>query len=183
VDVLNHLTQEHRKVEELFSQLSDAEQSERAALVDQLEEALSLHMAVEEKHLYPIVEQVAGEETEEEAETEHDLGREGIAKLRSMIDRPGFGAVVDMVAAGIKHHVEEEEHEIFPKLRKEAAELISRLDPEQLEAEVKSNGGRRAANRDAPTKAELYEQAQESDIPGRSSMSKDELQEALAQQD
>ena len=56
-------------------------------------------MAVEEQHLYPIVKQVAGDEAEEEAETEHDLTREGLAKLRDMLDKPGFGAAVDMSSA------------------------------------------------------------------------------------
>jgi iron-sulfur cluster repair protein YtfE (RIC family) len=185
VDVLEHLTQEHRKVEQLFSKLSDAEESERSALIDELEESLTVHMAVEEQHLYPIVAEVAGDETEEEAETEHDLAREGIAKLRAMRAKPGFGAVVDMVAAGIKHHVEEEEGEIFPKLRQKANAKISQLDPEQLEAEVKAAGpnGRKARDgADDATKAELYEQAQQANIEGRSSMTKDELRDALAGQ-
>jgi iron-sulfur cluster repair protein YtfE (RIC family) len=182
VDVLEHLTQEHRKVEQLFSKLSDAEEARRSALIDELEQALSVHMAVEEQRLYPIVAEVAGEETEEEAESEHDLAREGIAKLRAMADKPGFGAVVDMVAAGIKHHVEEEEGEIFPKLRQEANEQIGQLDPEQLEAEVKAGGDLRTSEDggEEPTKAELYEQAQQANIEGRSSMTKDELRDALA---
>ena len=133
MDVLEHLTQEHRKVEQLFGRLSGADKAGRAGLVDDLEQAPSVHIAVEDQHLYPIVEQVAGDEAEEEAETEHDLAREGIAKLRVMVDKPGFGAVVDMVSAGIGHHVQEEENEIFPELRRKAAERIDRLDPEQLE--------------------------------------------------
>ena len=185
MDVLEHLTQEHRKVEQLFGQLSEADKAERAGLVDELEQALSVHMAVEEQHLYPIVEQVAGDEAEEEAETEHDLAREGIAKLRAMVDKPGFGAVVDMVSAGIGHHVQEEENEIFPELRRKAAERIDRLDPEQLEADVKTSGANRRSQRptgDGPTKSELYQQAQEAAIEGRSSMTKDELRTALAEQ-
>jgi iron-sulfur cluster repair protein YtfE (RIC family) len=185
MDVLEHLTQEHRKVEQLFGQLSEADKAERAGLVDELEQALSVHMAVEEQHLYPIVEQIAGDEAEEEAETEHDLAREGIARLRAMVDKPGFGAVVDMVSAGIRHHVQEEENEIFPELRRKAAERIDRLDPEQLEADVKASGatGRsEPPSGDGPTKSELYQQAQDAEIEGRSSMTKDELRTALAEQ-
>jgi len=203
MDVLEHLTQEHRQVEDLLQQLSEADEGQRPAIIDELERSLALHMAVEERHLYPIVEQVIDQETEDEAETEHDLAREGIAKLRAMADQPGFGAVVDMVAAGIKHHVEEEEGEIFPELRKKAADELAALDPEALEAEVAADGaprgGRRAANGtangaakggsrpaagadDEATRDELYEQAKEADIPGRSSMSKDELRRALAKQ-
>ena len=43
---------------------------------------------------------------------------------------------------------------------------------------------RRTANQQAdPTKAELYERAQAAGIPGRSSMTKDELRDALAAED
>ena len=182
MDVLEHLTQEHRKVEQLFGRLSGADKAGRAGLVDELEQALSVHMAVEEQHLYPIVEQVAGDEAEEEAEDRARPGaREGIAKLRAMVDKPGFGAVVDMVSAGIGHHVQEEENEIFPELRRKAAERIDRLDPEQLEADVKASGTTGRTKRptgDGPTKSELYQQAQEAEIEGRSSMTKDELRTA-----
>lgn len=129
---------------------------------------------------------VAGDEAEEEeAEIEHDLTREGLGKLRALLEKPGFGAVVDVVSAGIKHHVDEEENEIFPKLRRQAAERLDRLDPEELEADVTRGGGdakrSHGSNGDA-TRSELYEQAKDADIKGRSSMTKDELRDALAEQ-
>ena len=83
-----------------------------------------------------IVERVIDHETEEEAETEHDLARDGIAKLRELSAAPGFGAAVDMLAAGIKHHVEEEEQEVFPELRQKAGDERAALAPEQLQAGV-----------------------------------------------
>ena len=74
---------------------------------------------------------------------------------------------------------------IFPELRRKAAERIDRLDPEQLEADVKAGGATGRSKRstgDGPTKSELYRQAQEAEIEGRSSMTKDELRMALADQ-
>jgi hypothetical protein len=35
------------------------------------------------------------------AEVEHGLARDGLAKMMSMLDAPGFGSVVEMVKAGI----------------------------------------------------------------------------------
>jgi hypothetical protein len=79
-----------------------------------------------------------------------------------MIGQPGFGAAVAMLQAGIDHHVEEEENEAFPKLRK------------AMGAPARSTSG------DEPTRDELYQQAQEQGIEGRSQMTKQELAEALS---
>ena len=179
MDLIEHLTSEHRDAERLLKQLKDTEPgSARDALVDELTTALQTHMAVEEQFLYPIVADTLGQEPEEEAETEHTLAREGLGKLDELRAEPGFGAAVDMVEAGIAHHVKEEEHEIFPKLRAQAADEVAQLDPEECEAAVK-RGASGSSTVDL-TKDELYQQAQEADIPGRSSMTKDELAQALA---
>jgi len=175
MDVIDHLTQEHRKAEALMEQLKESAAGEtRDQLIVELTDALSTHMAVEEQFLYPIVTEVIGEETEAEAETEHGLAREGLAKLDQLRDQPGFGAALDMVKAGIAHHVEEEEQEVFPQLRQKAADRLAELDPDQLEAQVKSQ----SPDVDL-TKDELYRQAQDADIAGRSSMTKDELAQAV----
>jgi hemerythrin-like domain-containing protein len=78
-------------------------------------------MRVEERYVYPIVPELIDEESETEAEIEHGLARDGLRQLRSLVDKPGFGAAVAMVTAGIKHHVKEEEHEMFPKLKRSLA--------------------------------------------------------------
>lgn len=161
--LLAQLEQEHRQVEQIFAKLEKAEEeSEQRPLVDQLEKALSTHMEVEETQVYPELAKLDGE-MEQEAETEHDLGRESIAKLRQLIGQPGFGAAVAMCQAGISHHVEEEENEVFPKLRKE----------------LKLGGSNRSRSDADATKDELYEQAKQAGIEGRSSMTKDELEKAL----
>jgi iron-sulfur cluster repair protein YtfE (RIC family) len=177
MDVLEHLTEEHRKVERLLESLAKSDEGPgREQALDELQSSLDTHMAVEERFLYPIVLEVVGEEDEEGAENEHGLARDGLKKMRELVDQPGFGAAVEMVKAGIGHHVEEEEHEIFPKLRSDAADRVAALgEPDQLEAEVTKRG----RGSDDLTKAELYEQAKEADIEGRSGMTKDQLADAL----
>ncbi|MCZ7525013.1 MAG: Rho termination factor N-terminal domain-containing protein [Acidimicrobiia bacterium] len=85
-----------------------------------------------------------------------------------------------MVAAGTKHHVDDEESDVFPQLRERAADRLGALDPEELERQVRSGDGRPP---DEPTKEELYEQAREAGIEGRSAMTKEELSRALSDQD
>jgi iron-sulfur cluster repair protein YtfE (RIC family) len=173
-DLLDHLTTEHREAERLLRTLADSEEGpEREATVSELRAALTKHMAVEERFLYPIVARTVGDESEEEAENEHRLAREGLDKLTELVSEPGFGAAVEMLQGGIGHHVHEEEQEIFPKLREQAGDEIAALDPEELESQVQ--GGEDA------TKEELYAQAQAADVPGRSQMTKDELASALAE--
>ena len=118
LSLLTKLEAEHRKAEKLLKKLEKAETaSAQRPLVDQLLAAMAEHMRVEETQVYPVLQQVDGEMAEE-AEIEHGLARDGLQTLATMIGKPGFGAAVAMVQAGIDHHVEEEETEVFPKLRK-----------------------------------------------------------------
>jgi iron-sulfur cluster repair protein YtfE (RIC family) len=172
MDVLDHLTEEHRKAEKLIDELESTEPGKRRdRLVGELTEALRKHMAVEEHFLYPLVQDVMGDEPETEAEVEHSLARDGLAKLDELRHRPGFGAALDMVKAGISHHVHEEESEIFPELRKKAGPALAALDPEQLESQIEDL----EQSRDA-----LYQRAKKARIPGRSAMTKDQLAEAVS---
>jgi len=88
-----------------------------------------------------------------------------------LIGQPGFGAAVAMVQAGVEHHVEEEENEAFPKLRE------SFSGSSGGSAGGSSSGDSSGAS--GATKEELYEKAKEAGIEGRSSMSKDELEQAV----
>jgi iron-sulfur cluster repair protein YtfE (RIC family) len=156
--LLDELEAQHRQAEQVLSQLEKAEGEQgQRRLVEQLTTALAQHMQLEETQVYPELAKLDSD-LAEEAEIEHGLARDGLAKLTTMIGQPGFGATVAMVQAGIAHHVEEEETEAFPKLR----------------AALGLPGGS-----DEATKAELYEQAKQAGIEGRSSMSKEELSEAV----
>ena len=188
MDVLEHLTEEHRKVERLLDQLAESDEgAERERLIDDLESSLGTHMAVEERFVYPIVTDVLGSEERHEGVNEHDLARDGLVKLREMQSEPGFGAVVDMLKGGIGHHVEEEEGDMFPKLRQKASDRIEALgDPEQLEAQVEGASataprGGVVSGKGELTRDELYAQAKDAGIEGRSNMTKEQLRDALSE--
>jgi hemerythrin-like domain-containing protein len=117
-DPIAILKKDHREAEALLKQLAGSKPgATRRRVTEKVSTALALHMEIEERFVYPLVGQRVGDEEEQEAETEHQLARAGIAKMNELVDQPGFGAAVAIVTAGIKHHVKEEEKEIFPTLK------------------------------------------------------------------
>ena len=107
-------------MEKLLDKLADSEEgAKREQMVEELVMKLSAHMDAEESIVYPPVKAEVGEEDEEEAEIEHRFAREGLDKMRQMVEMPGFGAAVEMLKGGISHHVEEEENQLLPELKEQ----------------------------------------------------------------
>jgi hemerythrin-like domain-containing protein len=117
-DPIAMLKRDHQEVSAMLKELVDSKPgAARHKTTTKVSAALTLHMQIEEQLVYPLVAERVGEEEEHEAETEHTLARDGVAKMNELVDEPGFGAAVAMVTAGIKHHVKEEETEVFPALK------------------------------------------------------------------
>jgi hemerythrin superfamily protein len=173
------LEADHRSVEAMLKSLAESEPgSERDTLVDKLTTAFEAHASFEESAIYPLVPDVMGAEKEEEAEIEHRLAREGVQKLREMASQPGFGAAVEMLEGGIGHHVEEEESEMFPALRRATDDATKDELMAQLR-EAKAAAGLPLVDPEVVTKEELMSAAAAAGVDGRSSMSKEELAEAI----
>jgi hemerythrin superfamily protein len=84
-----------------------------------------------------------------------------------------------MLKGGISHHVEEEEKEIFPELRKNVAKDRQSDLAIDLQS-AKQAAGMPPVDPASATKEELMQAAAEAGIEGRSSMTKDQLAKALA---
>ena len=105
-DPMRILKADHREAEKLLTKLADSDEgTERQEMVDELTMKLTAHMELEETIVYPSVREAVGQEDEEEAEVEHRLAREGLQKLQSMVDVPGFGAAVEMLKGGDYYRV------------------------------------------------------------------------------
>jgi iron-sulfur cluster repair protein YtfE (RIC family) len=134
-DVTKMLEQDHREAEDLFAKIKETNGAARAGLVTKLAGALKLHMQVEEKIVYPaIAKQVDdGDDMVDEATTEHEGARKALADVEKLSpNEPGFDGALEMLEAGISHHVAEEEEEVFPKFR----ESVSSAELNELGDEV-----------------------------------------------
>jgi hemerythrin-like domain-containing protein len=118
-DPIAMLKQDHREAAAILKSLAKSKPgAARRKTTSKLVAALTLHMEIEEELLYPLIAERVGKDEEQEAETEHGLARDGLAKMTELVDEGGYGAAVAMVTAGIRHHVKEEETELFPELKR-----------------------------------------------------------------
>jgi hemerythrin superfamily protein len=142
------LTADHRAVKALFGRFSHSTRQEtRRGIAEQIIRDLSIHAGIEEAKLYPIIrdELEGGKDVYKEAVEEHQKVKEVLAELDKTLDRAhtkAFGDKVMKLKAEVEHHVEEEETEIFPKLR----QTLSKTRLETLGRELKE------AKTSAPTR-------------------------------
>lgn len=182
MDVTRILESDHRTVEDLFSKIERAKGSDRTPFITELAEALKGHMELEEQVVYPALEPVVGMEPITEGETEHQLARKTLADVERLApDDPGFGAALEALKAGIEHHVEEEEQEVFPKARSKGeralADMATPFMTKRLELGLPMEAPALAK---AASKEELVAEAENVGVEDAKSMSKDELAKALA---
>jgi len=120
-DAIALLKQDHRTVEALFAEFEDADDTEQSDLATRICQLLTVHTQIEEELLYPAAKEAFGEEDDElvyEAEIEHGSAKDLIAKIEALSsDDPTFKPLVTVLAEYVKHHVKEEEKELFPSLK------------------------------------------------------------------
>jgi hemerythrin superfamily protein len=124
VDAITLLKADHRTVDDLFARYEKTGERAYAAkrrLVDRMIKELSVHAAIEEQIFYPAVKHVL-EETEDqvlESLEEHHLVKIMLAEQeRTDPKDERFDAKVTVLMENVRHHVKEEEDEMFPTVRK-----------------------------------------------------------------
>jgi hemerythrin-like domain-containing protein len=126
-DAIALLKQDHRAVEALFEEFEDAEESEQSQLATRICQMLTVHAQIEEELLYPQAKEAFGEEDDEmvyEAEIEHGSAKDLIAQIEALTpEDPQFKPLVKVLSEYIKHHVKEEEKELFPSLKETDLDL------------------------------------------------------------
>lgn len=121
MDIIELLTKDHDEVDELFRRFNLAEKPETLdELGRQIVHELSVHAAVEELFVYPLARvkveggnELARHAIEEHAEVKRLLA--DIEKTDPADER--YAELMSEVIDSVRHHVEEEQEEFFPKLK------------------------------------------------------------------
>jgi hemerythrin superfamily protein len=140
MDAIVLLKDDHKTVEKLFKQFEkagdDATQTKRQ-LVDQIIEELSVHAFIEEQIFYPVAREAVPETEDHVLESleEHHIVKWVLEELRTMdANDERFDAKVTVLMENVRHHVEEEEQEWFPEVRKGIGRKRLQELGEQMEA-------------------------------------------------
>jgi hemerythrin superfamily protein len=128
VNGIDMLKDDHQRVDKLFKQFEEAGERAYATKRDLAEgiiEELTIHATAEEEVLYPTAQsQVEGaEDIVQESEEEHGVVKTLISELEGMsAEHEKFDAKVKVLMENVRHHVDEEEGELFPKIEKALGE-------------------------------------------------------------
>ena len=134
-DVIEILEHDHREVEQMFAELetlrgasTDEAKSRRKTLTEQVTIELVRHSVAEEVLVYPKVEDKVSAEEVEHAREEHAEAEETLQRLEKLdADDPGFDDELATLMEEIRHHIGDEEGEMFAHMRQviDADELRS----------------------------------------------------------
>ena len=131
-NAIDLLKRDHQEVDTMFKEYEDikdgASDAEKEELVGRICDALTVHAQIEEEIFYPAsrraLDEQEGKELLDEAAVEHQTLKDLIERLESApIDDPLYDAGVKVLSEYVKHHVKEEENELFPKIRSSQMDL------------------------------------------------------------
>jgi hemerythrin superfamily protein len=124
-DFITLLTEDHRRVEELFKQFDETGDPQVARQVC-LE--LSIHALVEDEMFYGLYSAKVDNAGAAKARAEHQEAKDLIVMLEGMDPgSDGFAATMTQLKESVMHHVQEEENEMFPKVLERIPETAAIL--------------------------------------------------------
>ncbi len=119
------LKKDHDTVKELFDKFEQAEgRPAKKKIVNQAITELKVHAAIEEELFYPAVRKPVGKDIINEDDEEHHVAKVLIAELEGMDGREDhYDAKFTVLAENVRHHIKEEENEVFPKAKDAAIDF------------------------------------------------------------
>jgi len=122
MDIVQLIKQDHRKVKGLFRRFQQGGNgSGRQRIAEQIIEELSRHATMEEQLIYPLLRARDEKHDDDvlEALEEHHVAKATLLELDKMsVDDERYEAKMKVLSESIKHHIEEEETKLLPRLER-----------------------------------------------------------------
>jgi Hemerythrin HHE cation binding domain len=122
------LEEDHREVQELFEQYEDLrDDDEKAELAEKICLALTVHTHIEEEIFYPHARKATkDDDLLDEALVEHAGAKHLIAEIEAMdVGDELYDAKIRVLGEQVRHHIKEEETELFPEVEKAKTDLVA----------------------------------------------------------
>jgi hemerythrin-like domain-containing protein len=144
-DAIVLLKKDHQEVRKLFRDFQKAGEEATATksrLADQIIEALTVHTYIENEVMYPRVRELLPEVEDDVLESyeEHHVADVLVMELAGMTpDDERFVPKMTVLIENVKHHMEEEEQDWFPKVREGLGrKQLQQLGDEMVEKKKKA---------------------------------------------
>jgi hemerythrin superfamily protein len=142
MDAIVLLKNDHRTVEKLFKEFekshkADARPDAKKRIVDQVIKELTTHAYIEETIFYPVARKAVPETAEHVLESveEHHVVAWMLSELMNLDPSDErYDAKMTVLIENVRHHVEEEEQDWFPEVRKGLGRKRLQELAEQMEA-------------------------------------------------
>lgn len=139
MDALEMLKADHQRVSELFDQLQQADDiDQKRDIFELIRDELNTHADLEENYFYPLFKSKEGfEDLIDESYDDHAEVRDLIEEIDSLDDESELEDRFDELQEVVDGHVNEEEHDLFPKVRKAMdQEALDKLGEELMAAKA-----------------------------------------------
>lgn len=145
-DAIHLLKQDHDKVKKLFKQFEGAEkESQWENIAEEAIKELKIHALIEEEIFYPALRELASEDEEtsellNEANEEHHVAKVLIREIEELdASDEAYCAKFTVLAENVKHHIQEEEGDLFPYAKKKKLDASIAERMQQRKAELEAN--------------------------------------------
>lgn len=126
MNAVDFIIKDHRTIESMFARYETAANpAEKSDIVEEFTRELAQHAALEEQFLYPLMRftDEKGPEKAEHSIDEHQEIKELLAAVekRDTADESWYEKVNEAIKS-VRHHVEEEERDVLPRIRESFSE-------------------------------------------------------------
>lgn len=146
MNAIDLLESQHLEVANLFEKIEKARTAQtKEKLFVKLADSLAIHATIEEHNFYPAVKEKKTEDILLESLEEHLAIKRVLSDLLDVdVEDETFDAKLKVLKEEVEHHVEEEEQDLFPKVKKlfdegQLEAIGQAMSAEQADLEEKGN--------------------------------------------